>query len=147
MATLDDVDREILAILRADGRAAVSAIADRVGLSPAPVARRIRRLEQDGVIRGYTAIVDEARAGWLEAFTEVRLTGSTETDELSDIVRSVPEVVEFSTIAGDPDALVRIRVSDADHLQRVVNALRRTGRLTGTKTLIVLKSWTRGRDQ
>jgi Lrp/AsnC family leucine-responsive transcriptional regulator len=103
-------------------------------------------MERTGVIRGYTTIVDDAQSGSLEAFTEVRLTGSTETSELSDIVRSVPEVQEFFTIAGDPDALVRIRVDDVDHLQQVVNALRRTGRLTGTKTLIVMKGWSRHHD-
>ena len=68
--------------------------------------------------------------GALEAFTEVRLSGGVETGELGDILREVPEVQEFFTIAGDPDALVRIRVDDVDHLQRVVNAMRRTGKLT-----------------
>jgi Lrp/AsnC family leucine-responsive transcriptional regulator len=100
-------------------------------------------MEAEGVIRGYTALVDDSRSGWLEAFTEIRLLGSTDTSELGEIVREVPEVQEFFTIAGDPDALVRIRVEDVDHLQRVVNALRRTGKLTGTKTLIVMNAWSR----
>jgi Lrp/AsnC family leucine-responsive transcriptional regulator len=140
---IDDIDRRILGILRRDGRAPVTDIAREVGLSAAPVSRRIERMEASGVIRGYTAIIDDSGAGSLEAFTEVRLLGSTETGELGEIVRQVPEVQEFFTIAGDPDALVRIRVDDVDHLQRVVNALRRTGKLTGTKTLIVMNTWSR----
>lgn len=100
-------------------------------------------MEASGTIYGYTALIDDAQSGSLEAFTEVRLVGSAETGELGDIARSVPEVQEFFTIAGDPDALLRIRVDDVDHLQRVVNALRRTGRLTGTKTLIVMNTWNR----
>lgn len=100
-------------------------------------------MEADGVIRGYTALIDDAQSGSLEAFTEIRLMGSTDTGELGEIVRQVPEVQEFYTIAGDPDALVRIRVEDVNHLQRVVNALRRTGKLTGTKTLIVMDAWSR----
>ncbi|WP_282072549.1 Lrp/AsnC family transcriptional regulator [Janibacter hoylei] len=141
--TLDEIDRAILAFLRRDGRGAVSDIAREVGLSPAPVSRRIERMEAAGVIRGYVALIDDPQSGSLEAFTEVRLSGGTETGELGDILRGVPEVQEFFTIAGDPDALVRIRVDDVDHLQRVVNAMRRTGKLTGTKTLIVMHSWNR----
>ena len=140
---LDDVDRAILAILRRDGRAAVSDIARAVGLSPAPVTRRIQRMERAGVIRGYAAAIDERAVGTLEAFTEIRLRAATETTQLSDVLRDVPEVVEFAVIAGDPDVLLRLRVDDGDHLQRVVNGIRRTGKVSSTKTLIVLQSWDR----
>jgi len=141
--TTDAIDRQILDLLRRDARMPVSDIARAVGLSAAPVSRRIERLERTGVIRGYTAIVDDGLSGSLEAFTEVRLAGGIETGELGEVVRGVPEVQEFFTIAGDPDALLRIRVDSVDHLQRVVNALRRTGKLTGTKTLIVMDAWNR----
>jgi Lrp/AsnC family leucine-responsive transcriptional regulator len=140
---VDHIDRKILTILAANARSPISDIALQVKLSAAPVARRIARLEREGIIKGYVAIVDQSTSGWLEAFTEIRLDGSTDTAELSDILRNVPEVQQFFTIAGDPDALVRIRVSDVDHLQRVVNTMRRTGKITGTKTLIVLYSWSR----
>lgn len=143
---VDQIDQRILGVLRRDARTPVSEIAREVGLSSAPVSRRIARLEADGVIRGYTVLVDDHDAGSLEAFTEVRLSGGVETGELGDILREVPEVEEFFTIAGDPDALVRIRVTDVDHLQRVVNAMRRTGKLTGTKTLIVMHTWSRVED-
>lgn len=76
-----------------------------VGISPAPVSRRIERLERAGVISGCSAIIDEQLAGRLEAFTEIRLAGSTETGELAEIVKKLPEVEAFYTIAGDPDAL------------------------------------------
>lgn len=140
---VDDTDRHILALLRRNARAPVVDIAREVGLSAAPVSRRIERMEAAGVIRGYTTLIDDRQNGSLEAFTEVRLDGGTETGEIGDILREVPEVQEFFTIAGDPDALVRIRVDDVDHLQRVVNAMRRTGKLTGTKTLIVMHTWNR----
>lgn len=143
---LDELDRQVLDHLRRDGRAPVSEIAQAVALSSAAVSRRIMRLERDGVIRGYTAIIDDQQSGILEAFTEIRLAGGIETGELGAIVKEVPEVREFFTIAGDPDALVRIVVDDVDHLQRVVNALRRTGKLTGTKTLIVMHAWNRYHD-
>ena len=140
---MDSVDEQILTILTSNARTPVSEIARQVNLSAAPVARRIDRLERDGTIKGYIAVVDRGRSGQLEAFTEIRLHGATDTSELSGIVRDVPEIQQFFTIAGDPDAVVRIVVSDADHLQRVVNAMRRTGKIAGTKTLIVLNSWDR----
>ena len=143
--SIDTVDRQILAILRGSARVPISEIARRVNLTPAPVQRRIERLESLGVIRGYTAIIDEHRSGTLEAFVEVRLNGQTETDEVADIVRQIPEAEEFHTLSGDPDVLIRLRADDVDHLQRVVNAIRRTGKVAGTKTLIVMHGWTRGR--
>jgi len=141
---VDSVDEQILSILAANARTPVSEIARQVNLSAAPVARRMERLEREGIIKGYVAVVDRTRSGQLEAFTEIRLNGGIDTAELSDIVREVPEVQQFFTIAGDPDAVVRIVVSDVDHLQRVVNAMRLTGKITGTKTLIVMNSWDRG---
>jgi Lrp/AsnC family transcriptional regulator, leucine-responsive regulatory protein len=84
-------------------------------------------LEDAGVTRGYVAIIDDARSGSLEAFTEVRLHGTTEAGELEALVRDVPEVQQYFTISGDPDALIHFRVKDVDDLQRVVNAMRRTG--------------------
>jgi Lrp/AsnC family leucine-responsive transcriptional regulator len=144
---LDAIDREILTILRTDARMPVSEIARRVGLSAAPVARRIDRLEREGIIRGYSAIVNDTAVGELEAFTEIRLAGDTDTREIEEIARQVPEVQEYYTIAGDPDALLRFRVRDVDHLQRVVNAIRRTGIVAGTKTLIVMSAWDRARPE
>jgi Lrp/AsnC family transcriptional regulator, leucine-responsive regulatory protein len=140
---VDSIDRDILALLRRNARMPTSEIARRVGLSSAPVARRIERLEADGVIQGYVAVVNDAAVGEIDAFTEVRLTGATDTRDIEEIVREVPEVQQYYTIAGDTDALVRFRVQNVDHLQRVVNAMRRTGLIAGTKTLIVMSAWDR----
>lgn len=142
---LDSIDRQILDLLRVNARMPVSEIARRVGLSGAPVSRRIERMETDGVIQGYVAIVSDAAVGELDAFTEIRLTGDTDTREIEEIARQVPEVQQYYTIAGDPDALVRFRVRDVEHLQKVVNAIRRTGIVAGTKTLIVMSTWDRTR--
>lgn len=142
---LDAIDRQVLDLLRVNARMPVSEIARRVGLSGAPVSRRIERMEADGVIQGYIAVVSDAAVGELDAFTEIRLTGDTDTREIEEIARQVPEVQQYYTIAGDPDALVRFRVRDVEHLQKVVNAIRRTGLVAGTKTLIVMSTWDRTR--
>lgn len=143
---MDEIDRQIIAALRENARMSVSDIARRVGLSSAPVARRIERLETSGVIRGYVAIVDDASAGELDAFTEIRLKSGTEARDFEEIAKQVPEIQQYYTIAGDPDGLVRFRVRNVDHLQQVVNKIRKTPIVDGTKTLIVMSVWDRSRE-
>jgi len=140
---LDDIDRRILDLLRADARRTVADIAARVNLSPAPVKRRIDRLEATGVITGYTALVDPGKLGQrLDAFVELRFAGDTNVEEITGTTTSLPEVRAVFTIAGDPDALVWVRVQDLGDLKRVIDRLRRSGRVTGTKTLMVMDMWT-----
>jgi Lrp/AsnC family leucine-responsive transcriptional regulator len=137
---LDDIDHAILGLLRDDARRTVKDIAERVNLSPAPVKRRIDRLERIGVIAGYTLVLDHSKVGpSIEAFTELRFAGNTNAEEILDAATALPEVREAFTTAGDPDALVRLRATDVAHLQRVISELRRSGNITGTKTLIVLE--------
>jgi len=141
---LDEIDERIIELLREDARRTLTDIGARVNLSPAPVKRRIDRLERLGVITGYTVTVDHALIGpTIEAFTELRFAGDADIDEILGAVEQIPEIREVFTMAGDPDALLRIRVSDVEHLKTVVNQLRRTGRVTGTKTLMVLDRWVR----
>jgi Lrp/AsnC family transcriptional regulator, leucine-responsive regulatory protein len=141
---LDDLDERIIDLLREDARRTITDIAAHVNLSPAPVKRRIDRLEELGVITGYTVSVDHALIGpSIEAFTELRFAGDADIDEILGAVERIPEIREVFTMAGDPDALLRIRVNDVEHLKAVVNLLRRTGRVTGTKTLMVLDRWAR----
>lgn len=140
---LDAIDRQILELLREDARRTISDIAERVSLSPAPVKRRIDRLEHAGVVKGYTVVLDESKVGpSLEAFVELRMHGNRDTDQLMQLAETMPEVREAYAMAGDPDVLLRIRVQDVVHLQRAVNHLRRSGMVTGTKTLMILSAWT-----
>ena len=140
-AELDALDRRILELLFEDGRRSASEVGRLVQLSPAAASRRINRLERNGVIAGYRAILDHARLGdTIEAFCEITFDGRTRVDDLENAFAEIPEVAEVFTIAGDPDALVRVRVRDLAHLKKVIDSIRRTGRITGTKTLIVLGS-------
>lgn len=141
---VDDVDRAILRVLLADGRCPLTEVAQRVNLSPAPVKRRIDRLERIGMITGYTALVDQSLlGGGFEAFVEVRFAGNTNVRTITAAAAAVPEVSEIFTVAGDPDALVHISVNSVQHLQEVVDNLRKNQQIIGTKTLIVLGSWRR----
>ncbi len=88
---------------------------------------------------GYTVRVDHAKLGQpLEAFTELRFSGSARVDDIAAIADDIPEVRDVFTLTGDPDALVRIRVSSVGDLKRVVDQLRGKGHITGTKTMVVV---------
>lgn len=144
---LDDTDLRILELLRSDARRTIADIAASVNLSAAPVKRRIDRMERLGVIAGYTVLVNEAKMGpSIDAFAELRIPGTAAIDEIVGAVIGIAEVTEVFTLAGDPDALVRIRIDDVDHLKQVINQLRLSGTFTGTKTLMVLDHWSRARD-
>ncbi len=144
LATLDRTDREILQLLRENARRPLREIATAVGLTVAPVQRRIARLEQVGVIARYTVRLDHGRiSGAIEAVTELHFDGHRDLATILETVAQIPEVEEVLTLAGDPDALVRIRVDGVEHLRRVVSRLRSGGGVIGTKTLVVLEEWTR----
>jgi Lrp/AsnC family leucine-responsive transcriptional regulator len=140
-ATLDDTDRRILELLQQDARRTYGDIGDHVGLSAPAVKRRVDRLESSGVIRGFTVVVDHAQLGrGVEAFAELRFAGSTRVDDIESIAVDVPEVHALFTVAGDPDALAWIHAKDVQDLKRVIDRLRSSGKVTGTKTLMVLSS-------
>ena len=140
---IDDTNQRILDLLAQDSRRSASEIGRIVGLSPPAAKRRITRLEDDGLIAGYTALIDYERLGKrIEAFIELRFAPGTQVDDIDAAVAHVPEVLETFTLAGDPDSLVRVRVADLDQLKRVVDQIRR-GRqggpkVTETRTKIVL---------
>lgn len=144
LEVLDDIDQHILRLLQQDARRTVRDIAQQVGLTVAPVKRRIDRLEETGVINGYTVRIDSAKVdGALEAVVEIRFVGNVELQTILSSAEDIPEIVEVLTLAGDPDALVRIRTTNIHDLQRVVNQLRTNRQVTGTRTLVVLGSWSR----
>jgi Lrp/AsnC family leucine-responsive transcriptional regulator len=138
---LDVTDRRILELLQDNARRTFGDIGAQVGLSAPAVKRRIDRLEEAGIIRGYTAVVDHGKLGRpLEAFAELRFAGKTRVDDIEGIAADVPEIQAIFTVAGDPDALAWIRVRDVQDLKRVIDQLRKSGKITGTKTLMVLGS-------
>jgi Lrp/AsnC family transcriptional regulator, leucine-responsive regulatory protein len=139
--SIDTTDKRIIALLQQNARQTFGDIGRKVGLSAPAVKRRVDRLEASGVIRGYTALVDHAHLGEsVEAFAELRFAGSTRVDDIEEIALDVPEVQAIFTVAGDPDALAWIRVSDVQELKRVIDRMRASGKVTGTKTLMVLSS-------
>jgi len=139
LRAMEDLDKAILDALGRNARATLAEIGAVVGLSASAVKRRIDRLEKDGVILGYTVVVDSHRLGpQLEAFVELTFAGDTPVGEIAGVAEGMSEIVAVFTTAGDPDAIAHLRVSDVNHLTRAIDRLRGSGRVTGTKTLMVL---------
>ncbi|MEV5610600.1 Lrp/AsnC family transcriptional regulator [Streptomyces sp. NPDC052225] len=112
---LDPIDRDILRLLREDGRLTNVELARRVGLSPPPCLRRVRRLEEAGIITGYRASVDhEALGGGLEVMVsvEVSMSDLKTLADLEETLAGYEEVVEFRRLFGRPDYLLRVLVAD-----------------------------------
>ena len=112
---MDDVDRSILAVLEKHGRISNADLAARVGLSPSPCLRRVRRLEETGAIRGYRALVDPAAVGrGLRVFAGVRLVRHARPDvaAFERAVVQLPEVVYTHHVTGNYDYLLQIEVAD-----------------------------------
>lgn len=112
---LDRYDRTILAVLQKDGRIAITALAEHVGLSPNATAERMRRLQREGVITGFRATLNPAALGrGLTAFVEVRLdrTSSEVFDDFARVIRRMDGVEECHMVAGGFDYLLKTRHRD-----------------------------------
>ncbi|GAA4964653.1 Lrp/AsnC family transcriptional regulator [Kineococcus glutinatus] len=118
---MDAVDHAIIEELRRDGRLTNQDLAARVGLTPAPCLRRVRRLEADGVIVGYTALVDPAALGaGFEVIIHADLlaSGWDSVEAFEQRVAAMAEVVELHRMFGSPDYLLRVRVADVEAYER-----------------------------
>lgn len=118
---LDRTDLRILALLQRNGRATNSEIAESVNLSPSACLRRIQKLEADGVIAGYAALVDPQAVGLgLQAFVRVQLEkhGSDAVEHFVDSVQSWSEVIACHALTGEMDYLLHIVVSDLEHFSQ-----------------------------
>jgi Lrp/AsnC family leucine-responsive transcriptional regulator len=124
---LDAIDRRILRALQADGRLTYDVLAVQVGLSPSATLRRVKRLEEAGVIKGYVALVPPERVGLgLMAYLNVRLEKHSEVHKRNPMdlfrasVQAWPEVVECAALTGEMDYLLRVVVQDMAHYSRFI---------------------------
>ena len=146
MEALDKLDRRILSRLQLDGRATYDQVAEHVGLSPSAVLRRVRRLEETGVIDRYVALVKPQAVGLgLIAYINVRLEKHTESHKRNPMdvfrasVQNWPEVVECSALTGEMDYLLRVMVQDMAHYSRfIMDTLLKHPSVQDCKTSFVL---------
>jgi DNA-binding Lrp family transcriptional regulator len=118
---MDKLDRAIVAELQRDGRLTNLDLASRVGLTPAPCLRRVRRLEEDGVITGYTAVIDQDSIGrGFEVIIHADLVAKNlaTVEAFEDRVAAMSEVAELRRMFGIPDYVIRVQVADLAAYER-----------------------------
>ena len=138
---MDDVDRTIVALLRENARRSFADIGGHVHLSAPAVKRRIDRLQEDGVILGYTAIVDPPAFGWhAEAFVDLYCEGNMPGEAIRQAVEREPGVVAAHTVAGEASALLHVMAEDTKGLELALERIRATDGVTRTVTEVVLST-------
>ena len=139
---LDAIDRRILEVLQRDGRIPIVDLADRVGLSPTPCQRRVRRMEADGVIQRYAAVVDPGRVGQvLQAFVEVTLSDHAE-ETVTAFRRAITErsdVIACYAVSGERDFMLHVVATDFESYSRfALEALLRMPGVRNTQSQFVI---------
>ena len=129
---LDAIDRRLLAAVQENGRLTATELAERVGLTTSPCLRRLRHLEETGIIRGYTAVLDQNKVGLpVSVFVSIKLDRQSEEAMRSfeDQIRAWPEVLECYLMTGPRDYLLRVVARDLVDYERFVKS--RLTRLAG----------------
>ena len=141
---LDRFDRRILEVLTKEGRISITDLSGRIGLSKSPTQARLRRLEQDGVITGYRAMLDPIRLGLDHvAFVEVRLSDTREAalSAFNAAVAKLPEVEQAHMIAGNFDYLLKVRTrSMADYRAVLGEKISTLPHVAGTSTYVAMQA-------
>ncbi len=144
MTDLDLTDRKILIELQADGRISNTELSRKVGLSESPCLRRVRNLEEDGLIAGYSALLDHRKLGLeMVAYVQVNLDQRTEADTNAFVqaVRKAPWIVECVAISGTHDYLLKVAARNIDHFgELILKKLRRFPGVTDVVSNLVLVS-------
>ncbi|MBT4740379.1 MAG: Lrp/AsnC family transcriptional regulator [Rhodospirillaceae bacterium] len=143
---LDEIDLRILNHMQGDARLTNVELAERVGLSPSPCLRRLRKLEKDGVIQGYMTFVDQTKVGLpVSVFVSVALKEQSEAalEEFEESVSALPEVMECYLMTGTSDYLMRVVTQDlADYERFLKNHLTRIPAIASIQSSFALKQVT-----
>jgi Lrp/AsnC family transcriptional regulator, leucine-responsive regulatory protein len=143
---IDAVDRQLIDLLRANGRASYAELARQVGLSSPAVHERVGKLEAAGVITGYRAIVDPAAIGLdVTALVGVIESDSVDDTGLEEALHAMPQVEDCWRVAGSEGYVLKVRVRDIPALEATISALNRIRGVARTRTTVVLSTKWEGR--
>ena len=138
---MDAVDRQILSLLRENGRASWRTLGAQVGLSPNAAADRVRTLTRRGVVRRFTVDVDPAADGrGVAALVDVRLAPGADSDAFATFAAALPDVDEVLHVTGRFDYHLRVATADTRELDRLLRRLKREGRVAESETRVVLRA-------
>jgi Lrp/AsnC family transcriptional regulator, leucine-responsive regulatory protein len=143
---IDAVDRQLIDLLRTNGRASYAELARQVGLSSPAVHERVGKLEAAGVVSGYTALVDPAALG-LDVTALISVIESDAVDDtgVEEGLRAIPEIEDCWRVAGAEGYVLKVRVRDIPALEATISALNRIRGVARTRTTVVLSTKWEGR--
>jgi Lrp/AsnC family leucine-responsive transcriptional regulator len=144
---LDSIDKRIIGALQLQGRLSYEDLGSQIGLSASAALRRVRRLEDSGVLAGYVALIRARTVGLnLTAYIQVRLTKAAGNDKRSPLdlfaaaVQGWKEVIECAALTGEMDLLLKVAVADMDHFSRfIMDTLLKHPSVQDCKTSFVMK--------
>ncbi len=144
MDKLDRLDIQIIQILQTEGRIPITQIGARINVPHTTVRDRIQRLEDEGVIEGYTAVINPAKLGYLiSCLVHITVEQKLQLEETIAVLRGIDEVTEFLVLTGDTDIAVRLYARDVDHLREIIyNKIKTIPGFLRSNTHIVLISGT-----
>ena len=138
--SMDDTDRKILRALQKDARASFKKIGEDVGVSEATVFVRVRKLRENGVLRGFKAVVDPRAVGkGLTAIILVRANPKSLTGAL-DALKRLDDVYEIYDVTGQYYSILKVRTENTDTLGRVIDEIGTIDGIMGTETIMVLRT-------
>lgn len=138
---MNSLDQQIVSCLTTNARSSYAEIGKTVGLSAPAVKRRVDRLVETGVLRGFTAVVDPEALGWgTEAFVEIHCRGNVSPSRIRAHLEPLPEVVAAYTVSGAADAIVHLRAADIHHLEDALERLRGLVIIDRTVSTVVLST-------
>jgi len=141
MDRLDEIDEQILAELAQHARATFAEIGERVRLSAPAVKRRVDRMLDSGVIRGFTTVIDRNAVGWTtEAYVQIFCHGRISPTELRQAWVNIPEVVSAATVTGPADAILRVLARDMLHLEDALERIRTSADIERSESIVVLSN-------
>ncbi|MFC6089284.1 Lrp/AsnC family transcriptional regulator [Saccharothrix sp. BKS2] len=136
---MDSIDQRIISCLMANARSSYADIGKGVGLSAPAVKRRVDKLLDTGVLRGFTAVVDPERLGWgTEALVEVHCRGNVAPHDIQQHLEPMAEVRAAYTVSGAADAIVHLRAANIHHLETALERLRAVEIVDRTVSTVVL---------
>ncbi len=141
MLRMDSIDQRIVSQLVINARSSYADVGKQVGLSAPAVKRRVDRLLERGVLRGFTAVVDPEALGWgTEAFVEMHCRGNVLPARIRARLEPLTEVVAAYTVSGAADAIVHLRAANIHHLESALETLRALDIVDRTVSTVVLST-------
>ncbi len=139
---MEDVDRRIVELLSEDGRISYTDLGKALGMSTSAVHQRVRRLEERGVVTGYTATVDHRALGReLTAFMSVTPLDPAAPDDIPDRLQDIKDIEECHSVAGDESYILKVRVATPTDLEELIARIRGAAHVATRTTVVLSTPW------